>query len=87
MPNDKQTPTPMAQIIKFNCLTGLRPSEAVQSAKLLNAAKEGAFEEKYYNPEPKALEHFRFPKVFLRTTKKAYISFVSPDILDIACIM
>jgi hypothetical protein len=60
----------MAQIIKFNCLTGLRPSEAVQSAKLLNAAKEGAFEEKYYNPEREALEHFRFPKVFLRTTKK-----------------
>jgi intergrase/recombinase len=30
-----------------------------------------------------ALEHFRFA-VFFRTTKKAYISFVSPDVAEIA---
>ena len=30
------------------------------------------------------LEHFRFPEVFFRQTKKAYISFVSPEIEDIA---
>jgi hypothetical protein len=27
------------------------------------------------------LEHFRFPDIFLRQTKKAYISFVTPEIL------
>jgi intergrase/recombinase len=35
----------------------------------------------YYNSERQALEHFRFPDIFLRHTKKAYISFVSPDML------
>src|SRR5919108_315966 len=30
------------------------------------------------------LEHFRFPEVFFRQTKKAYISSVSPEIVDIA---
>jgi intergrase/recombinase len=29
-----------------------------------------------------ALEHFRFPDIFLRQTKKAYISFVTPEMLD-----
>jgi hypothetical protein len=31
-----------------------------------------------------ALEHFRFPDIFFRQTKKAYISFVSPEIVEIA---
>jgi len=37
----------------------------------------------YYNPERQALEHFRFPEIFLRQTKKAYISFVTPEMLNI----
>jgi intergrase/recombinase len=36
----------------------------------------------YYNPVRQALEHFRFP-VFQRATKKAYISIVSPEILEL----
>jgi hypothetical protein len=47
----------MGQIVKFAVLTGLRPSEAVESVRLLS--------------ERQALEHFRFPSVFLRKTKKA----------------
>jgi hypothetical protein len=31
----------------------------------------------------KALEHFRFPDIFLRETKKCYISFVTDDVLNI----
>lgn len=30
------------------------------------------------------LEHFRFPSIFIRRTKNAYISIVSEKILDIA---
>ena len=67
------------QIIKFACLTGLRPAEAVESVRLINDKEEFP---KYYNPERQALEHFRFPSVFLRQTKKAYISFVTPETLD-----
>jgi hypothetical protein len=38
---------------------------------------------KYYNTERQCLEHFRFPEIFLRQTKKAYISFVTHEILEI----
>jgi hypothetical protein len=71
-------PVHMGNIIKFNCLTGLRPAEAVESVKLLNDKEAFA---KYYNPGRNALEHFRFPDIFLRQTKNAYISFVGPEML------
>ena len=73
------TPRIMGQIIKFCCFTGLRPAEAVESVRLINDREGFA---KYYNPERQALEHFRFPSFFLRQTKKAYISFVTPDMLN-----
>jgi intergrase/recombinase len=41
----------------------------------------------YFNPEHQCLEHFRHPEIFLRQTKKAYISFVTPDILAISHLM
>lgn len=69
----------MARIIKFCCIMGLRPAEAVESVRLINDEEWFA---KYYNPERQELEHFRFPSLFLRQTKKAYISFVTPETLD-----
>lgn len=38
----------------------------------------------YYNPEQQFLEHFRFPEIFLRCTKSAYISIVDKQLLQIA---
>jgi intergrase/recombinase len=70
----------MGQIIKFACLIGLRPSECVEVVRLINDKE--AFEQ-YYDPVQQALLHYKFPKQFLRTTKKAYISFVTPKMLDI----
>ena len=72
-------PEIMGQIIKFCCLTGLRPAEAVESVMLINDREQFA---RYYNLERQALEHFRFPSVFLRQTKKAYNSFVTPEMLN-----
>lgn len=60
-----KTPPFMAQIIKFCCITGLRPAKAVQSVRLINYNGEFA---KYYNPKRRALEHFGFPGIFMRTT-------------------
>jgi Archaeal phage integrase len=74
-----KTPRTMGQIIIFACLTGLRPAEAVESVRLINDKEEFV---KYYNAQRQALEHFRFPSLFLRQTKKAYISFVTPEMLD-----
>ena len=72
-------PAPMAEVVKFACLVGLRPSEAVESARLVSDRETFA---RYYNKERQALEHFRFPSVFLRQTKKAYISFVTREQLS-----
>jgi hypothetical protein len=69
-------PAHMAEIVKFNLLTGLRPAEAVESVGLLNDGVSAAGT-KYYNLEQQALEHFRFPHVFLRQTKKAFLSYVT----------
>ena len=69
----------MARIVKFACLIGLRPSEVVESVRLINNKREII----YFNPERQCLEHFRFPQQFLRQTKKVYLSFVTPSMLSI----
>ena len=74
-------PEHMGKIIKFACLIGLRPSEVCESVRLLNTL--GSIDQRvYYNPERQCLEHFRFPQIFLRQTKKAYISFVTREMLS-----
>jgi intergrase/recombinase len=62
----------------FQVLTGLRPSEAIEALNII--AEKGL--EGYYNPELQVLEHFRFPKVFLRGTKNAFISVITPSLLE-----
>jgi intergrase/recombinase len=69
----------MGKIIKFGCLVGLRASETLECVKLINDRE--AFT-KYYNPNRQGLEHFRY-KQFIRQTKKAYISFLTPEMLSI----
>jgi intergrase/recombinase len=70
----------MGNIIRFACLIGLRASEVVESVRLLRAGSPGNLA--YYNPERQALEHFRFPEIFIRQTKKAYISFITREQLS-----
>ena len=70
----------MGKIIKFGCLVGLRASETLECVKLINDKESFA---KYYNPNRQALEHFRYKKQFIRQTKKAYISFLTPEMLSI----
>ena len=72
-------PEHMGNIIKFNCLTGLRPSEAIESVRLLNLYMYP--DTAYYNPDRQALEHYKF-KQFIRTTKKAFISYITLDNLQ-----
>jgi hypothetical protein len=69
-------PRPMSEIVRFACLTGLRPAEACESVRLLNDKGVSIDTPLYYNPEQQTLEHFRFHQ-FIRQTKKAYISYLS----------
>ncbi|MGE5661185.1 MAG: hypothetical protein ACM3X1_02950 [Ignavibacteriales bacterium] len=53
----------------------------MEAVKLINGKEKF---QKYYKSERMAFEHFHFPEVFFRQKKKAYISFVDQEILDIA---
>ncbi len=82
----KVLPAEMGAIIKFNVLTGLRPNEAIAAIRLLRDkdTTTNTTREKYFNPERQALEHYRFPSIFLRRTKSAYISII--ELEQLSCI-
>ena len=67
-------------ILIFNVLTGLRPAEAIESFNLLLHSEK---RNEYLSKDGRMLEHFRFPSLFLRRTKKAFISLVNEDILKL----
>jgi len=61
--------------------SGLRFEEGVNSHNLvLKLAKEGRLSE-YYDTQKEVLEHFQFKELFIRRTKKAFISFVPKKIV------
>ena len=62
-------------------MNGLRPSEVVESVRLINSKE--AFQT-YYKPERNTVEHYRFSSIFLRQTKKVNISLVGPEIIDVS---
>jgi hypothetical protein len=71
-------PLRYGNILLFDTLTWLRPDEACKSIKLLNEYQQG------YLNGAMVLEHFKFPQVFIRRTKKAYISIITDNGLELA---
>jgi intergrase/recombinase len=71
--------------LRFNLLTGLRKQESINSfnliIKLSNENKLG----EYFNKELGILEHFKYGDMFLRQTKKVYISIVTKDLISEIC--
>jgi len=74
----EEVPQEYGNYFRFNVLTGLRPAEAVKAVNMLRTNPE------YYNKAHGVLEHFRFPREFIRNTKKAFISVVDPETLAVA---
>jgi len=70
-------------VLVFTALTGLRPSEAVNSTRLISELSENSRLEKYLNMEFLMLKHFRYSDLFLRRYKNAYISFITPELLEL----
>ncbi len=62
-------------VLQFACLTGLRPAEVFVSMQLSNDG--------YYNEMNGTLEHYKFPDSFIRTKKKAYLSVMTAELLEI----
>ena len=75
----KILPERYGNVLLFNALTGLRPTETCESLKIIESNLN-----EYLNRDTMVLEHFRYPDLFIRRTKNAYISIVSEKILDIA---
>jgi len=68
-----------ANILMFNVLVGLRPQEAIDSFNLLLSDKQ----DEYLSKDEKLLEHFKYPDIFLRRTKKAFVSIASRELLSL----
>jgi intergrase/recombinase len=79
----QKLPSEYATVLVFDVLTGLRPSEAATSCNLITELSENQNLPKYLDKELMMLQHFRFPEVFLRKSKNAYISFITPQLLDL----
>lgn len=75
-------PPAMSAVIRYACMVGLRPAEVCESVRLLNSSLPQKIGGNYYNPERQELQHYKFPQLFLRTTKKAYISYITLDNLQ-----
>lgn len=76
-------PQNMAALVRHACLTGLRPHEAVESVRLLNSISFLPDNGRdYYNVDTQALEHFKYPEIFIRRTKKAYVSYITKEQLS-----
>ena len=70
-------PKSYANILIFNVLTGLRPDEACRSLNLIHTQASN-----YLNRQTMMLEHFRYPEIFIRRTKKAFISVVTDATIE-----
>jgi len=78
----KKVRVELADFMDFMAATGLRLVEAISSYNLIiKLAKEGKLNQ-YYNEEKEALEHFRFKEIFLRKSKKAFVSFVPKQLIE-----
>ncbi len=87
----KHTRPELADLLDLMAVTGLRFIEGVSSCNLiaelsrsgkLELDREGRnYRGGYYNRDLESLEHFWFGDVFLRPTKKAFVSFAPRDLV------
>lgn len=70
-------------VLVFTALTGLRPGEAANSSTLISNLYDTGRLNDYLNRELLMLEHFRYGDLFLRRCKNAYISFITPELLEL----
>jgi len=71
----------LSDFIDLMLATGLRLIEAIEGYNLIiKLSNEGKLRQ-YYNEDREVLEHFRFKEIFIRNSKKAFISFVPKDLV------
>jgi intergrase/recombinase len=68
--------------LRFNLLTGLRKQESINAFSLIIELSQQNKLSEYYNAELGILEHFKYGDLFLRQTKKVYISIVNKALIS-----
>ncbi len=70
-------------LIDLMAASGLRVEESIEvNNTIISLAKKGRLHD-YYNFERQVLEHFRFKDKFIRRSKKAFISFVPREVVEV----
>jgi intergrase/recombinase len=70
--------------LRFMLLSGVRAMEGVKAFNLIVELGTNYIEE-YFNEKTGFLEHFKYPKLFLRSSKNLYVSTVPRKLLDEIC--
>jgi hypothetical protein len=68
--------------LRFNLLTGLRKQESINAFNLTIELSQQNKLSEYYDEELGIQEHFKYGSLFLRVTKKVYISIVAKDLIQ-----
>lgn len=63
-------------------MTGLRKQESINAFNLIIELSQKNRLSEYYNAELEILEYFKYPDLFLRQTKKVYISIVNRHLIS-----
>jgi len=72
----------LSDFLELMAITGLRLIEAIDCNNLVvKLSKEQRLSE-YYNEKTEILEHYRFKELFIRNSKKVFISFVPKDLVQ-----
>ncbi len=72
----------LTHLIDLMIATGLRLIEAIECYRLIIELSQKGILSSYYNIERQIFEHFRFKSVFIRNSKKVFISFVPYQIVE-----
>jgi len=78
----KQEIPDFSVFMDFIVATGLRLDEAINSYRLIVELSEQNKLSEYYNAERQVIEHFRFRVLFIRRTKKTFMSFASNALIQ-----
>jgi intergrase/recombinase len=79
----KQKRPELSKFMDLLAFSGLRFSEGINSFNLqVQLSKEGKLNSSYYVVDKSTLEHFRFKDLFIRRSKKAFVSFVPGELVQ-----
>ena len=71
----------IAEFMNFVAVSGLRFNEAVNSYDLIISLSAKRELDSYYDFENQVLNHYKFRKLFIRRTKKAFVSYVPENLI------